>query len=63
METEKFIEAEKEEQNMRKAKRDLELAEEESHLRKAVDVMVNNVAAGDKSLQPVVKTLMEFLSK
>lgn len=63
MEKKSFQEAEKRDQQIRKAKRDLEVSKEKAHLRGCVDEMVNNTLAGDRSLSPVVKTLAEFLGK
>ena len=56
-------EAEKVELQIRKAKRDLSVAKDESHLRGVVQDMFHNVSAGENSLQPVVRTLGEILSK
>lgn len=56
-------ENEKVELNVRKAKRDLELAQDESKLRGVVKDMVNDAATGDTSLNGVIRTLSEFLCK
>ena len=56
-------EAEKVEMQVKKANRELSVAQDEAHLRGVVNTMVNNVAAGDSNLHSVVRTLSEFLSK
>ena len=59
-------EAEKVELQIRKAKRDLSVAKDESHLRGVVQDMFHNVSAGENSLQPVflyifIWSLISFL--
>lgn len=57
------MEAEKADFNVRTAKRELSLAQDEAQLRDVVHTLVNNASAGETSYLSVVKTLTEFLSK
>ena len=63
IEKKNFAEAEKMDYNVKKATRNLEVTKEKAHLRGVVDNLANNVSAGETSLNPVVRTLAEFLGK
>lgn len=60
-EKERFQEAEKIDEKVRAAARNLDFAQEEGKLKGVVHDMVNDFAAGDNSLNNVVKTLADFL--
>ena len=60
-EKDEFQEAEKTDQQVRKAKRDLELAQEAINLKGSVKDMASNVAAGENPFHSVVRTLNKFL--